>query len=180
MVNETRTVLGVKPNLHLFGYAFVRFPKRGGEVVLDAGLLRARAKWGQAGQAESQIKQGRDLAGLLRIVAQREDIIAICAPTLTTGGRSKDELTDDSRAWGQVDLLAEVLRVPVVVVAANYIEECMPLLIQRHSNGAWLSQEEFAGTRKRELVRHTWSAIGAAIGAASTGRLQEAIGRQVA
>jgi hypothetical protein len=180
MVSEVRTVLGVRPNVHLFGYAFVRFPKRGGEVVLEAGLLRARAKWGQAGQAESQVKQGRDLAGLLRIVAQREDIVAICAPTLTTGGRSKEELADDSRAWGQVDLLAEVLRVPVVVVASDYIEECMPVLIERHRAGAWLAQEEFSGIRKRELVRHTWSAVGAAIAAASSGRLQEAIGRQVA
>lgn len=172
------TVLGVRPHVHAFGYAFLRITK-GREHLVDAGVLRARAKWG-ADEATSQLKQGQDLAGLLRVIAQREDVVAICAPAFAVDGhRSKSELADESRAWGQVDLLAEVLRVPIVMIAAKDIEEHHAECAKRHA-GTWQQKEEFAGLRLAGLMQHAWSAIGAATVASSSGRLREALKERAA
>lgn len=175
---NTTTVLGVRPHVHAFGYAFLRFAK-GRELLIDAGVLRARAKWG-ADEATSALKQGRDLAGLLRVIAQREEVVAICAPAFDVDrNRSKTELADESRAWGQVDLLAEVLRVPVVMIAVKDIDGQHAECTKKHA-GPWQQKEEFAGLRLAGLMQHAWSAIGAATVASSSGRLREALKERAA
>lgn len=169
-MGQETVVMGVRPNVHAFGYAFVAFGTR--TRLLDAGVIRARSAYGGAGDmGASYVRQGRELAGLLRVVANRERVAIIAAPALVLEKRPNVvRLAEDSRGWGQVDLLGEAMGVPVVTVPPDDITGALPALRERHGKGDWL--EELTGDRLTTLAEHAWMAIGAAEVACSSGRVE--------
>lgn len=171
MRGPEQIVMGVRPDAHAFGYAFVSMSPRGLRVM-DAGVLRARGSYGgSADPATSVLRQGRELAGLLRVVANRERVSAIAAPAFVAPARARAEsIADVSRAWGQVDLLAEAMGVRIVVVPPTDVAALVPELQQQHSDAEWVG-ELGTGERLAGVAVGAWVALGAAHLACSSGRI---------
>lgn len=165
-------VLGVRPDAHAFGYAFVK--SRGGQLrVLDVGVIRARGAYGgTTDPGASVVRQGRELAGLLRVVASRERVSVIAAPAFVVpSARARPEsIADVSRAWGHVDLLAEAMGVRVVVVPPADVAALVPALQEQHAKAEWVS-ELGSGERLSGVAVGGWVALGAAQLACTSGRV---------
>lgn len=170
---QEMVVLGVRPDAHAFGYAFVAHRAGTSTRLIDAGVIRARGAYGGSRDpAASLVRQGRELAGLLRVVANRERVGVIAAPAFVVDtGRATNvtRISELSRGWGQLDLLGEAMGVQIVVVPPTDITSALPTLRGRHGKGAWLA--ELSGDRLKALAEHAWVAIGAAEVACSSGRV---------
>ena len=99
-------VLGVTPGWAACGWALVRLTPDG-DGVLQAGVIRTRSAYRSADSVTADMmRRGRMLSAQLRVVAQREQLVAI----VRLDGGLAEEL--DHRVYGSLDALALELNVP--------------------------------------------------------------------
>lgn len=165
-----QVVLGVRPDSSAFGYAFVVVTGQRVRVP-DAGVVRARRAYASgADPAASAVRAGRELAGLLRVVASRERVDCVVAPAFVVEPRmASARLVSEARAWGQVDVLAEALGARVVVVPPGDVQIGVDAAKREFGEEPWAA--ELGGGRLEGVSAAAWVALAAALSAVRTGRV---------
>lgn len=123
-------VLGLDPGFSSFGWAAVRLRPEGGEEVLDVGVLRTERGKGKGLVRDDDRRRAAELArGLLR-VSRRHEPAVLCAEALSHVNPRESRMPVSTtvkvgRAWGEVDMLAELLETALVQVAPQAIKKAV-------------------------------------------------------
>lgn len=119
MTGPGAVVLGLDLGFASLGWGLVRLTPRH-EEPLAMGVIRTRKGYrkGETLASSDLHRRGRELAGILALIMQRERVVAICAESLSYV-RSAKVMHQVGRAWGVVDAFATATDLPLV--------ECSPV-----------------------------------------------------
>lgn len=123
-------VLGLDPGFSNFGWAAVRLPPDGGERVLDVGCIRTERGKGKCLVRDDDRRRAAELARVLLAVARRWEPAVLCAEALSHVNPRESRMpiattVKVGRAWGEVDMLTELLETALVQAAPQTIKKAV-------------------------------------------------------
>lgn len=123
-------VLGLDPGFSNFGWAAVRLLPEGGEEVLEVGCIRTERGKGKMLVRDDDRRRAAEIARGLLAVAQRIEPAVLCAEALSHVNPRDSRMpiattVKVGRAWGEVDMLTELLETAIVQVAPQTIKSAV-------------------------------------------------------
>lgn len=123
-------VLGLDPGFSNFGWAAVRLLPDGGEQVIDLGCLRTERGKSKGLVRDDDRRRAAELARGLLAVARRFEPAVLSAEALSHVNPRESRMpiattVKVGRAWGEVDMLTELLETALVQVAPQSIKKVL-------------------------------------------------------
>lgn len=123
-------VLGLDPGFSSFGWAALRLVPEGGEEVLEVGCIRTERGKGKGLVRDDDRRRAAEIARALLRVTRRHVPAVLCAEALSHVNPRESRMPVSTtvkvgRAWGEVDMLAELLETALVQVAPQTIKKAV-------------------------------------------------------
>lgn len=123
-------VLGLDPGFSNFGWAALRLLPEGGERVLDAGCIRTERGKGKVLVRDDDRRRAAEIARGLLAVARRFEPAVLSAEALSHVNPRESRMpiattVKVGRAWGELDMLTELLETALVQVAPQTIKKVL-------------------------------------------------------
>lgn len=127
---EGVVVLGLDPGFSNFGWAAVQLLPDGGERVLDVGCIRTDRGKGKVLVRDDDRRRAAEIARALLGVARRFEPAVLSAEALSHVNPRESRMpiattVKVGRAWGEVDMLSELLETALVQAAPQLIKKVL-------------------------------------------------------
>ena len=127
---EGVVALGLDPGFSNFGWAAVQLLPGGGERVLDVGCIRTDRGKGKVLVRDDDRRRAAEIARALLSVARRFEPAVLSAEALSHVNPRESRMpiattVKVARAWGEVDMLSELLETALVQAAPQLIKKVL-------------------------------------------------------
>ncbi len=177
-------VLGLDPGFSNFGWGAVRLLLDGGERVLGVGSIRTEPSKRKGLVRDDDRRRAAEIARQLLVVARRYAPAVLCVEALShvnpkTSRMPVSTTVKVGRAWGEVDMLAELLETALVQASPQTIKKALcgtrsasKAEVKRAITGRYPEVEELLRSIPAGRHEHPVDALGAVVASLHTNELR--------